>query len=109
MKIVLACDTFAPDINGAARFAERLAGGLVRNGHEVHIIAAAFDDTEGPRIENHDGVNMIVHRLRSHRVPQHKSLRWTEPHCIFSHICWLVDLPILRPGSLEFESLQPIT
>ena len=60
MKIVLACDTFAPDINGAARFAERLAGGLVRNGHEVHIIAAAFDDTEGPRIENHDGVNMIV-------------------------------------------------
>ena len=79
MKIVLACDTFAPDINGAARFAERLAGGLVRNGHEVHIIAAAFDNTEGPRIENHDGVNMIVHRLRSHRVPQHKSLRWTEP------------------------------
>jgi len=79
MKIVLACDTFAPDINGAARFAERLAGGLVRNGHEVHVIAAAYDSSEGPRIENHDGVNIIVHRLRSHRVPQHKTLRWTQP------------------------------
>lgn len=79
LKVVLACDTFAPDINGAARFAERLAGGLVRNGNEVHIIAPAFDSSEGPRIEEHDGVNMIVHRLRSHRVPQHKTLRWPEP------------------------------
>ena len=30
-------------------------------------------------IENHDGVDMIVHRLRSHKVPQHKTLRWPEP------------------------------
>ena len=79
LRVVIPCDTFAPDINGAARFAERLAGGLVRRGHEVHIIAPAFDTSEGPRIENHDGVNMIVHRLRSHKVPQHKTLRWPEP------------------------------
>lgn len=79
LRVVIPCDTFAPDINGAARFAERLAGGLVRRGHEVHIIAPAFDNSEGPRIEHHDGVNMIVHRLRSHRVPQHRTLRWPEP------------------------------
>ncbi|MEL0261594.1 MAG: glycosyltransferase, partial [Aquiluna sp.] len=79
LRVVIPCDTFAPDINGAARFAERLAGGLVRRGHEVHIIAPAFDSSEGPRIEHHDGVNMIVHRLRSHRVPQHRTLRWPEP------------------------------
>ena len=79
LRVVIPCDTFAPDINGAARFAERLAGGLVRRGHEVHIIAPAFDSSEGPRIEHHDGVNMIVHRLRSHRVPQHGTLRWPEP------------------------------
>ncbi|MEK9578379.1 MAG: glycosyltransferase, partial [Aquiluna sp.] len=47
LKIVIPCDTFAPDINGAARFAERLAGGLVRHGHEVHIIAPSFDDSAG--------------------------------------------------------------
>lgn len=79
LRVVIPCDTFSPDINGAARFAERLAGGLVRRGHEVHIIAPAFDSSEGPRIEHHDGVNMIVHRLRSHRVPQHRTLRWPEP------------------------------
>lgn len=79
LKIVIPCDTFAPDINGAARFAERLAGGLVRHGHEVHIIAPSFDSSHGRRIENHDGVDMVVHRLRSHRVPQHKTLRWPEP------------------------------
>lgn len=102
MKIVLACDTFAPDINGAARFAERLAGGLVRNGHEVHIIAAAFDSTEGPRIENHDGVNMIVHRLRSHRVPQHKTLRWTQPWGLTSKIGKI--LAEVQPVALHVQS-----
>jgi glycosyltransferase involved in cell wall biosynthesis len=102
MKIVLACDTFAPDINGAARFAERLAGGLVRNAHEVHIIAAAFDDSEGPRIENHDGVNMIVHRLRSHRVPQHQSLRWTEPWGLTGKIQKI--LQEVQPVALHIQS-----
>lgn len=102
MKIVLACDTFAPDINGAARFAERLAGGLVRNGHEVHIIAAAFDSSEGPRIENHDGVNMIVHRLRSHRVPQHKTLRWTEPWGMTGKIGKILEE--VKPVALHIQS-----
>jgi glycosyltransferase involved in cell wall biosynthesis len=91
LKVVLACDTFPPDINGAARFAERLAGGLVRNGNEVHIIAPAFDSSEGPRIEEHDGVNIIVHRLRSHRVPQHKTLRWPEPWGMTSKIGRILD------------------
>ena len=39
LKILIGCDTFSPDINGAARFAERLAAGLVERGHEVHIVA----------------------------------------------------------------------
>jgi glycosyltransferase involved in cell wall biosynthesis len=102
MKVVLACDTFAPDINGAARFAERLGGGLVRNGHEVHIIAAAFDGGEGPRIENHDGVNMIVHRLRSHRFPQHKFHRWTEPWGVTGKIQKI--LQEVQPNALHIQS-----
>ena len=63
LKVVMACDTFAPDINGAARFAERLASGLARHGHEVHIIAASTDATHGSRIETHDGSRMMVHRM----------------------------------------------
>lgn len=78
LRIVIACDTFAPDINGAARFAERLAGGLVRRGNDVHIIVSSFDDTVGSRIEEHDGVPMMVHRLKSFKLPQHKSQRMTN-------------------------------
>lgn len=102
LKVVLACDTFAPDINGAARFAERLAGGLVRNGNEVHIIAPAFDSSEGPRIEEHDGVNMIVHRLKSYRVPQHKTLRWTQPLGMTSKIGKILD--DVEPVAVHIQS-----
>ena len=102
LRIVIPCDTFAPDINGAARFAERLAGGLVRKGHEVHIMAPAFDTSEGPRIENHDGVDMIVHRLRSHRVPQHKTLRWPEPWRMTGKIAKV--LKEVRPHAVHIQS-----
>ena len=79
LRVVIPCDTFAPDINGAARFAERLAGGLVRKGHEVHIIAPSYDRSHGVRIETHDGVPMTVHRLKSYKLPQHKTLRMPTP------------------------------
>jgi glycosyltransferase involved in cell wall biosynthesis len=102
LRIVIPCDTFAPDINGAARFAERLAGGLVRHGHEVHIIAPSFDATSGQRIENHDGVDMVVHRLRSHRVPQHKSLRWTQPWGMTSKIAKI--LRDVQPQAVHIQS-----
>lgn len=39
LRILIGCDTFAPDINGAARFAERLAAGLVQRGEDVHVVA----------------------------------------------------------------------
>lgn len=79
LRIVIPCDTFSPDINGAARFAERLAGGLVRHGHEVHIIAPSYDSSAGRRTETHDGVEMTVHRLKSYKLPQHKTLRMPTP------------------------------
>jgi len=98
----MACDTFAPDINGAARFAERLASGLVRHGHEVHIIAASTDSTHGSRIEMHDGSRMMVHRMRSHRVPQHKTLRWTQPIGLSSEIRKI--LRQVKPDALHIQS-----
>lgn len=102
LKVVMACDTFAPDINGAARFAERLASGLVRHGHEVHIIAASTDSSHGSRIEMHDGSQMMVHRMRSHRVPQHKTLRWTQPLGLSSEIRKI--LRKVKPDALHIQS-----
>ncbi|NNG20423.1 glycosyltransferase [Naumannella sp. ID2617S] len=65
MKILIGHDTYPPDVNGAARFTERLATGLVARGHEVHLIAPSHTGREF--VEDRDGV--VVHRLPSHRYP----------------------------------------
>jgi glycosyltransferase involved in cell wall biosynthesis len=79
MRVVIGCDTFPPDINGASRFAERLAAGLVRAGHEVHVIAPSYSKRYGTFTEVHDSSSMTVHRLKSYRVVQHKTLRYVWP------------------------------
>lgn len=102
LKIVIACDTFAPNINGAARFAERLAGGLVRNGHEVHVIVGSNDEGFGPRVEEHDGVQMMVHRLQSIKLPQHKSQRMTNPFGMTGKIRAI--LREIEPDAIHIQS-----
>ena len=39
LRVLIAVETYPPDVNGAARFAERLAGGLAGRGHDVHVVA----------------------------------------------------------------------
>jgi len=102
IKVLIACDTFAPDINGAARFAERLAGGLVRNGHDVHIIAPSNESWFGTRQETHDEAVMTVHRLKSHKLPNHKTLRWPTPFGMTSAIRKIVAE--LNPDALHIQS-----
>ena len=75
MKIVIGADSYAPDINGAARFAERLAQGLTARGHQIHVVSASTDGPAG--IEQVDG--MTVHRLHSIRYRMHESLRVSLP------------------------------
>lgn len=80
LTILLGCDTFAPDINGAARFAERLAAGLVQRGHDVHVVAPnqAYR-TARARTEVIEGEAMTLHRLPSVRWPPHDWLRFVWP------------------------------
>ncbi|WP_236792710.1 glycosyltransferase [Amycolatopsis sp. GM8] len=70
-RVVLAAETFPPDVNGAARFAHRLATGLAGRGHDVHVITV--DPAGEARTEYVDGIT--VHRLRSHRTPFHRTFR----------------------------------
>ncbi|MFS0894450.1 glycosyltransferase [Microbacterium sp. 179-I 3D3 NHS] len=80
LKILLGCDTFAPDINGAARFAERLAAGLVQRGHDVHVAAPNQAYRRVPaRTEVIEGEPMTVHRLPSVRWAPHDWLRFVWP------------------------------
>jgi glycosyltransferase involved in cell wall biosynthesis len=80
LKILIGCDTFAPDINGAARFAERLAAGLVQRGHEVHVIApnSAYRRS-ATHTEIIEGEPLIMHRLPAVRWLPHDWLRFVWP------------------------------
>ncbi|GAA3936911.1 glycosyltransferase [Microbacterium soli] len=80
LKILIGCDTFAPDINGAARFAERLAAGLVARGHEVHIVApnTAYRRSR-THVETIEGEPLIMHRLPAVRWLPHDWLRFIWP------------------------------
>jgi glycosyltransferase involved in cell wall biosynthesis len=102
LVIVIGCDTFSPDINGAARFAERLAGGLVRRGHEVHVIAPSTNKRYGTYREMHDGVAVIVHRVKSYRIPGHQSLRFATPIGLRSSLQNLLSKT--RPDAVHIQS-----
>lgn len=80
LRILIGADTFAPDINGAARFAERLAAGLVQRGHDVHVIAPnrKYRRAE-PATEVIEGEPMTLHRLPSVRWAPHDWLRFVWP------------------------------
>jgi len=80
LKILIGCDTFAPDINGAARFAERLAAGLVQRGHDVHVVAPNTRyRRSAPATEVIEGEPMTMHRLPSVRWAPHDWLRFVWP------------------------------
>ena len=102
LRILIGVDTFPPDINGAARFAERLAGGLVRHGHDVHIVAAAYKKEHGSFKEVHDDSLMTVHRLKSYRVPTHANLRWVNPFGLQRKMQRLLDE--VKPDAVHLQS-----
>ncbi|UJP09770.1 glycosyltransferase [Microbacterium sp. KUDC0406] len=80
LTILIGCDTFYPDINGAARFAERLAAGLVERGHDVHVVApnTRYRRSEA-RTEVIEGQPLTMHRLPSVRWLPHDWLRFVWP------------------------------
>ncbi len=102
LVILLGCDTFPPDINGAARFAERLASGLSLRGHELHILAPSTNKRYGTYRELHDGVPIVVHRLKSYRLPQHKTLRFIWPFTLRKRVDHLLEQ--INPDVVHIQS-----
>ena len=102
IRVLIAADTFAPDVNGAARFAERLAAGLVSRGHEVQIMAPAPTRKRGSWIEIHEGQPMMVHRLQSWRWRPHDWLRFALPWIVRKHSRVVLDE--FRPDVVHFQS-----
>ncbi len=102
LRILIAADTFAPDVNGAARFAERLAAGMVARGHEVQIMAPAASRKFGTWTEVHEGQPMVVHRLQSWRWYPHDWLRYALPWFIPRETRRILDT--FNPDVVHFQS-----
>lgn len=75
LRILIGADTFAPNVNGAARFAERLTAGLAARGHEVHVACPSPDGSA--YTEPFQGATL--HRVRSRRTPVHPDFRVSLP------------------------------
>ncbi|MFT4137247.1 glycosyltransferase [Microbacterium sp.] len=80
LTIVMACDTFKPDVNGAARFAERLSAGLAARGHDVHVLTPSVGYfNSGTFVEEVEGQPITVHRPPGVRWYPHDWLRFVLP------------------------------
>ncbi|WP_394278544.1 glycosyltransferase [Microbacterium sp.] len=80
LTVVMAADTFAPDVNGAARFTERLSAGLAARGHKVHVVTPSVTHRRhGVFIEEIEGQQITVHRLPGWRWHPHDWLRFVLP------------------------------
>ena len=100
--IVIACDTFAPDRNGTATFAKNLACSLQQTGYDVHVIAPATSKLYGTFREKHDGVAIVVHRLKSYRVPFQPTQRFVSPIGLTKKLSGLVSA--INPDVIHIQS-----
>ncbi|RXZ51287.1 glycosyltransferase family 4 protein [Agromyces fucosus] len=98
----MGADTFAPNVNGAARFAERLAAGLAERGHDVHVMAPAGNRKHGTWKEVHEGQEITAHRLRSWRWYPHDWLRFALPWRIRQNSAKVIDQ--VKPDVVHFQS-----
>jgi 1,2-diacylglycerol 3-alpha-glucosyltransferase len=85
-RVLIATDTYPPDVNGAAYFTHRLATGLALRGHDVHVVCASA--TGRPGIEFEAGVTL--HRMRSVSVLVHPTMRTALPVGLYGHMERLV-------------------
>jgi glycosyltransferase involved in cell wall biosynthesis len=89
-------------VNGAARFAERLAAGLVGRGHIVQVMAPAPSRKHGTWSEVHEGESMTVHRLHSWRWRPHDWLRFALPWIVRKQSRAILDS--FQPDVVHFQS-----
>ncbi|MFB9309991.1 glycosyltransferase involved in cell wall biosynthesis [Agromyces hippuratus] len=102
LTVLIGADTFAPDVNGAARFAERLAAGLAERGHDVHVMAPAGNRKHGTWKEVHEGQEITAHRLLSWRWYPHDWLRFALPWRIRQNSARVIDQ--VKPDVVHFQS-----
>lgn len=103
LTVLIGADTFLPHVNGAARFAERLAAGLVARGHDVHVAAPSIGRGHaGTATEVIEGQPMTLHRLPSYRFLPHDWLTFVWPWRAKHYARLMLDE--IRPDVVHIQS-----
>ncbi|MEJ1089984.1 glycosyltransferase [Microbacterium sp. Mu-80] len=103
LTVLIGADTFSPHVNGAARFAERLAAGLVARGHSVHVMAPSKTHRQhGTFTEVIEDQPLTVHRLPSWRWYPHDWLTFVLPWMSKHHARRVLDA--IRPDVVHIQS-----
>ncbi|MCZ2836997.1 glycosyltransferase [Modestobacter sp. VKM Ac-2985] len=98
MKILIAADTYAPDVNGASYFAQRLAAGLATE-HEVHVLVPSRSH-HSTSAQATGGV--IEHRVRSVPVLLRRGFRICPPAGLQRRV--RAVLRTVRPDVVHIQS-----
>ncbi len=98
LRVLIGADTFPPNVNGASFFAERLARGLARRGHDVHVVCPSAG---GPS-HTEEGDGYTVHRIRSRAIPFHTGYRFCTPGGARTEAGPLLDR--LRPDVVHVQA-----
>lgn len=68
----------------------------------MHIVAPAYSSEHGTFIETHDGSKMTVHRIKSIRLLQHKTLRFVWPFTLKKKTDEIMRL--VQPDAVHIQS-----
>ena len=99
LTILIAADTYWPQVNGAAQFGYRLAKGMTGRGHNVHVLACRADNGKSFTEFSSEAT---IHRIHSHSVPTHEYFRVCFPWEIKKEISLLFDR--IKPDVVHVQS-----
>ncbi len=97
MEILLGNDTYPPDVNGAAYFTRRLAEGLARKEHAVHVMCASRSFRTEVAVRN----GVVEHRMRSVPVPLHAPIRFSPPPFLYRRV--LREVERVKPDVIHVQ------
>ena len=98
MKSLSGADTYYPSVNGPSYFTQRLAAGLQRRGHEVHVICPS--QSLRSTITQHGGV--VIHGIASLPVPLYTALRFTPLPFVYPRI--LSAVQEIKPDVIHIQN-----
>jgi len=102
LRLLIAADTFPPNVNGAATFTQNLASGMAARGLDVHVVTPAASKRHGTWYEEYDGQRITVHRLPSDRWWPHDWLRYVKPWRARAHMREVLDR--VQPDVIHYQS-----